>query len=101
MSAILFVLLQMLPGAAQARQSSFANLETKGRGISHKNDNGYFIEVEGQRWGIELHPLPLQLSRISGGIFCSQQGQLEISLFLPGGHLCMGAHSQSCGEGIM
>lgn len=38
----------------QVRQSSFANLETKCRGISHKSDSGYFIEVEGQRWGIEL-----------------------------------------------
>lgn len=98
---ILIVELQMRQRAVQVRQSSFANLETKGRGISHRSDSGYFVEVEGQRWGMESHPVPLQLSRISDGTFWSQQCQLEVSLLLPGHHLCTAAHSQACGEGIM
>lgn len=92
---ILLVELQGLQGAAQVRQSSFANLD------NHQSDRGWFLEVEGQRWSIELHPVPLQLSRIRDGTFSSQQCQLKMSLLLPGGHLCVEAPSQPCEEGIM
>lgn len=92
-SALLTVELQMLQGAVQLGQSSLANSETKGR-KSHKSDSGDFIEVEGQGWGMESHPGPLQLSRISGGTFCSWK--------CPCFYLdTTSAHSQSCAEGIM
>lgn len=88
-SALLTVELQMLQGAVQLGQSSLANSETKGR-KSHKSDSGDFIEVEGQGWGMELHPGPLQLSRISGSWKCP-------CFYLD----TTSAHSQSCAEGIM
>lgn len=93
LSALLIVELQVLQGAAQVGQSSFPNSETKGR-KSHKSDSQYFMVVEGQRWGMESHPGPLQLSRTSGGTSASWK--------CPCFYLdTTSAHSQSCAEGIM